>query len=269
MFFARRRWALRVIERMGLPARNPVATELVDMIINGAKTYQVMMRATTGESFTQPEFVLMAVAAMTDNGSAFDRLRGQGFDAEHLLARARETGRQLVVENGFHVLVRRFYDRLPEVSARISASNPTPDKATQSSAESLDISAPINALSWAQKEMADDRFFEPLDAVLACQPQLAALNMFLGRPRGSFAEVTFDEVIDRVAFLQERNMFQHLLTAISSSVPMASDAVILAAAFSIEIDRIYNSSDTARRGAREELRARAVELLRRLNQFTS
>jgi len=128
MFFEARRWALRVTERMGLQAREPAATELVEMMINGAKMYKDMMRGTAGAQITQPELVLMAVAAMSDNRSAFDRLKRARFDAEQLLAQARDAGRQLALENGFHETVRRFYDRLPEVSAQALSQKPTPDE---------------------------------------------------------------------------------------------------------------------------------------------
>lgn len=129
MFFERRRWALRVIERMGLQAREPAAAELVDMMINGAKMYKDMMRGTAGVKITERELVLMAVASMSDNRSAFERLRRVRLDAERLLAALRVAGRLLAVENGFHTLVTRFYDRLPEVNAEVLLNKPTPDKA--------------------------------------------------------------------------------------------------------------------------------------------
>lgn len=129
MFFEARRWALRVTERMGLQAREPAATELVEMMINGAKMYKDMMHGKAGEQITQPELILMAVAAMSDNRSAFDRLKRARFDAEQLLAQARDAGRQLALENGFHETVRRFYDRLPEVSAQALSQKPTPEEA--------------------------------------------------------------------------------------------------------------------------------------------
>ena len=53
MFFKRRRCALRVIERMGLNARDPAAVELIDMMVNGAKMYKDMMRGTAGAKFAE------------------------------------------------------------------------------------------------------------------------------------------------------------------------------------------------------------------------
>jgi hypothetical protein len=123
MYFVRTRWAFRVIERMGLAACSPAAVELVDMMIYGAKMYRAM-----GVKITEPELVLMAVAAMSDNRTAFERLQKR-FDAEQLLAQARQAGRALAVECGFNDLVTRFYDRLPEVSADALSRKPTPDEA--------------------------------------------------------------------------------------------------------------------------------------------
>ena len=108
MFFERRRWALRVIERMSLNARDPVAVELVAMMIGGAKTYKKMMRTIPAPKLTEPQLVLMAVAAMSDNRSAFERLKRKRFDAEQLLTDARQVGRALAVECGFDRLVTRF-----------------------------------------------------------------------------------------------------------------------------------------------------------------
>jgi hypothetical protein len=88
-----------------------------------------------------------------------------------------------------------------------------------------------------------------------------------GRPTGSFQQVTFDEIIDRVTFLRERNLFPQLLAAISSTIPVASDAVILAAAFSIEIGSNNESLGTVVGDAQEKLRNEAIVLLRRLNEF--
>ena len=70
----------------------------------------------------------MAVAAMSDNRTALERLQGKRFQAEQLLTDARKAGRALAVECGFHNLVTRFYDRLPEVSAEELCRKPTPNQ---------------------------------------------------------------------------------------------------------------------------------------------
>ena len=91
-----------------------------------------MMRpisSTSGVNITEPELILMSVAAMSDNRSAFDRLHRKGFDAEALLAKAREAGRQLAVESGFQSLVTRFFDRLPEINEEVLRNKPLPEKA--------------------------------------------------------------------------------------------------------------------------------------------
>jgi hypothetical protein len=143
------------------------------------------------------------------------------------------------------------------------------NKSSPRSEEELNISPALDALSWALQETNRDRFVDRLDAALKCQPQLATLNTFLGRPQGSFQEVTFDEIIARVSFLRERDLFPQLLAAISSSIPMASDAVILAAAFSVEINNSRDQSRPAIQSAQEKLRGEAIVLLQRLNEFVS
>jgi len=42
MFFTRRRWALRVIEKMGLSSSDQIASEIVSMIIQGSKQFNEM-----------------------------------------------------------------------------------------------------------------------------------------------------------------------------------------------------------------------------------
>lgn len=117
MFFENRRWAVRVIEEMGLSIKSPEATELVEMIIAGAKQYKQMTRS-TGVKLSQPELVLMSVAAMTDNNSALNRLVTdlglQADEAAALLMKARSAGRSLAMNGGFHEIVSGFYDRLAD-----------------------------------------------------------------------------------------------------------------------------------------------------------
>lgn len=117
MLFEKRRWAVRVIEEMDLPIRSPEATELVEMIIAGAKQYEQMTRS-TGVKLSQAELVLVSAAAMTDNNSSFNRLVTdlglQDDEAEALLMKARRAGRRLAVNGEFHEIVSGFYDRLAD-----------------------------------------------------------------------------------------------------------------------------------------------------------
>ncbi len=114
MFFAKRRWALRVIDGMGLPSSSPEATELVDMIIAGAKQFEEMVHS-TGMRMNDAELVLMSVAAMSRNPTALNRLtQDAGLsvnEATQLLERARRAGRHLADENGYTEIVARHYDR--------------------------------------------------------------------------------------------------------------------------------------------------------------
>ena len=114
MFFAKRRWALRVIEEMGLSTTSPEGTELADMIIAGAKQHAQMVR-TTGVRVTDPELVLMSVAVMSENLTALNRLtQDLGLSqsrASDLLRHAHQAGRRLADQNGYASIVGRLYDR--------------------------------------------------------------------------------------------------------------------------------------------------------------
>jgi hypothetical protein len=67
MLFPRRTWALRVIERMGLPARSPQATLLAEMMIFAAKDEAIEMEVAIGRKLPKPEGVLLAGLAMAHN----------------------------------------------------------------------------------------------------------------------------------------------------------------------------------------------------------
>ncbi len=118
MFFARRRHALRVIEKMGLNVRSPEATEIAEMIIAGAKQYAAMF-PNAPVKVSKLEQVLWSVAAMTDNASAYNRLsRSFGMSNERvnvLMRLARQAGRDVAIESGLPEVVTRFYDRLRPV----------------------------------------------------------------------------------------------------------------------------------------------------------
>ena len=73
MFFTRRRWALRVIEKMGLSSTDQIASEIVSMIIQGSKQFNEMFRQADSD-LSKQEQILMSAAALKDNYSAIDRL---------------------------------------------------------------------------------------------------------------------------------------------------------------------------------------------------
>ncbi|HSM19798.1 MAG TPA: hypothetical protein VK844_05460, partial [Hyphomicrobiales bacterium] len=110
MLFTRKRWAHRVVERMGVPSSSPAAAELLDMIMSGVNQCREALRR-TGMKASEPEQVLLSVAAMSFSDSAFKRLYRAGHDANGLLAAAREAGLKLCLENGFHELVVLFHRR--------------------------------------------------------------------------------------------------------------------------------------------------------------
>ena len=72
MFFEKRRNALRITERMGLDPKSNETTQLVQMIIAGAKQYSQMVP--DGVRVSAFEKTLWSTAAMTDNASAYARL---------------------------------------------------------------------------------------------------------------------------------------------------------------------------------------------------
>ena len=111
MFFAKRRWALRVIEGTGVSASSELATELVDMIIQGAKQYPELTRH-VGQSMSDPELVLPATAAMAQNQSAVSRLQELGMslgESQAVLNRVHEAGRDLAETGGYTDIVKRMY----------------------------------------------------------------------------------------------------------------------------------------------------------------
>jgi hypothetical protein len=119
MFFQKRRNALRITERMGLDPRSAETTQLVDMIIAGVKQYNEMLTAAQRGKVSAFERTLWSTAGMTDNVTAYVRLKrelGIGDDQViELMRRARAAGRELAIEEGLTGVVERFFDRLRPV----------------------------------------------------------------------------------------------------------------------------------------------------------
>ena len=102
MFFARRRWAARVVEKTGFPVRSRQASELIEMLIWASK--QFPSRAPVAES------VLIAGMRMVHNQSAIVNL-ANGLDgdlvaAEKALARLSEAAVAVATEHGMPDVVR-------------------------------------------------------------------------------------------------------------------------------------------------------------------
>jgi hypothetical protein len=121
MFFQKRRNALRITERMGLDPKSAEVTQLVDMIIAGVKQYAEMVPS--GVKVSAFEKTLWSTAAMTDNASAYARLKRELRMTDEavieLMRRARAAGRELALEEGLQGVVDRFFDRLRPVGAVI------------------------------------------------------------------------------------------------------------------------------------------------------
>jgi len=98
---------------MGLSASSVEATELVDMMIAGAKQFGEMMR-TTGVKLTAPELILISAAALHDNRSAIERLRSNlrlsQNEVSEMLRRAHEAARTLAEDHDYQEVLRsRFF----------------------------------------------------------------------------------------------------------------------------------------------------------------
>lgn len=124
MFFEKRRNALRVTGRMGLDPKSNETTQLVDMIIAGVKQYSEMVPG--GVKVSAFEKTLWSTAALTDNASAYARLKRELRTSDdaviELMRRARAAGRELALEEGLQSVVERFFDRLRPVGAVVGKS---------------------------------------------------------------------------------------------------------------------------------------------------
>lgn len=105
-------------------------------------------------------------------------------------------------------------------------------------------------------------FADQSDAALVCQPELAALNMLLGREDSSrFGHVTFEELVSRLRFYEERGVLGKILTI------SAKDGIVLgvitAAVHEIELSKKGQQYSRSNRGA--DIRNGAEFILRCLN----
>lgn len=107
MFMAKRTWALRVMDQANIPASSSLATELVDMLVRGAKQTQALTRTVEAGSrakLDDLDFIMMSARAMSDNVSAFDRLQEDaglsGIEALSVLASVRAAANELYRNQG-------------------------------------------------------------------------------------------------------------------------------------------------------------------------
>lgn len=113
MFFTRRRWALRVVEGIGLSSSNELTTEIVAMIIQGSKQFYQMHRE-IGLSYSKQEEILMSASILRENKSAITRLTS-GFNLSNeqvllLFEKIHKAAHELAIENGFETLLEsRFF----------------------------------------------------------------------------------------------------------------------------------------------------------------
>src|SRR3954467_3461320 len=109
MLFPRRTWALRITERMGLPARSQETTWSADLVIWAAKQDAAMMEVAIGRRLGKPDRILLATVSMTHNTSAALKLARElqmtEVAARELLAQFKQAARDLAKEQGFTKIV--------------------------------------------------------------------------------------------------------------------------------------------------------------------
>jgi hypothetical protein len=103
MLFQRRRWALRIIEKMGLSVRSREASLLVEFMISGAKNLS------TAAAIGKTKSILTVASTMAENTAGVATVaRGLSIDiiqAQILLGRLREAAREVAMESGFDDLI--------------------------------------------------------------------------------------------------------------------------------------------------------------------
>jgi hypothetical protein len=104
MFFSRRRWASRIVERMPLPAQSKEAAALIDLAIAQAKQDERNASAAARKVAKQVTLAFAAMA-LADNEDAIGRLAGAlavpREKAQDLLQRFARAARELAVDSGW------------------------------------------------------------------------------------------------------------------------------------------------------------------------
>ena len=73
----RRKWAVRLLAEAGISARSDVGTELVEIILQGAKQFDEVARG-VGNRLSDLDVCLMSVGTAIRNQTATERLREVG-----------------------------------------------------------------------------------------------------------------------------------------------------------------------------------------------
>jgi hypothetical protein len=114
----------------------------------------------------------------------------------------------------------------------------------------------------AVRHVHPGRFVDQSDAALVCQPELAALNTLLGRGDSSrFGPVTFEEIVSRVRFYEERGLLGKLGTISANDEIVLG--IVMAAVHEIDISTKGQQYSSSNKGA--EIREGAEFVLRCLN----
>jgi hypothetical protein len=109
LLFPRRRCAVRLIEKMGLPIKSREASILIELVIWASKQNQRAMQQAIGKSLSVAELVLIAAARMANSPSATTKIAQElavsPIAAENALIRLSKAARDLAAENGYGKIV--------------------------------------------------------------------------------------------------------------------------------------------------------------------
>lgn len=167
MLFPRRTWAVRVVERMGIPIKSAAATCLIEILVWASKQDEQMMKEVAGFALPIRDIVIGLATSMVHNQSAVKRLSDNlGVPpqaARMLLTDLRTAGRALAVDNGLTKVV-ELADRRPvPTSPSTTIPEPQPTQHELSSGLSgVEFKRAFNtgqllaALSLAQKASANE-----------------------------------------------------------------------------------------------------------------
>ena len=92
MLFPRRTWAIRVVEKIGIPIKSPEATSLISLLIWATKQDEKMLKSVEGKSLSVADITITWASHMERNASAVKQLSK---DAKISLARAEQLLRDL------------------------------------------------------------------------------------------------------------------------------------------------------------------------------
>ena len=109
MLFPLRRWSLRVVEKMNIPVRSAEATEIVEMLVWGAKQSKSLISMAGDDLLTKSDHVLLIAISMWSNPMARTslsrKLQISELEADQLLQKCKFAGREVAVEHGLSHVV--------------------------------------------------------------------------------------------------------------------------------------------------------------------